>query len=136
MQLVASLIARRAHAHVLKGWRIYSMMKRLMPEIFQLSPCFSNREDPNRLKRQKRQELKRAAEWENVTGVITGGQAALDKAVSSTEACESVWFVLEPNMPHVVASVVVIERIARRTLQTLRALFFSVGNDQSNINLV
>lgn len=35
-------------------------------------------------KRQKRQELKRAAEWEKATGVITGGQAALDKAVRHT----------------------------------------------------
>lgn len=40
------------------------------------------RVDPNHAKRQKRQELKRAAAWESATGVITGGQAALDKAVS------------------------------------------------------
>ena len=43
------------------------------------------RADPNKAKRQKRQELKRAAEWEKVTGVITGGQAALDKAVRGTQ---------------------------------------------------
>lgn len=46
---------------------------------------FVHRADPNKAKRQKRQELKRAAEWENVTGVITGGQAALDKAVRGTQ---------------------------------------------------
>lgn len=57
----------------------------LIPRILHnLSPFLSNREDPNRVKRQKRQELKRAAEWENATGVITGGQAALDAAVSIT----------------------------------------------------
>lgn len=46
---------------------------------------FTCRADPNKAKRQKRHELKRAAEWENVTGVITGGQAALDKAVRRTQ---------------------------------------------------
>lgn len=39
------------------------------------------RVDPNSAKRQKRQELKRAAEWENATGVMKGNQAALEKAV-------------------------------------------------------
>lgn len=39
------------------------------------------RVDPNSAKRQKRLELKRAADWENATGVITGKQAAFEKAV-------------------------------------------------------
>lgn len=61
------------------------MKKIFMPRILRnLSLFLSSREDPNRVKRQKRQELKRAAAWENATGVITGGQAALDAAVSTT----------------------------------------------------
>lgn len=60
----------------------------MLNNLFLLSSCLSTRADPNRAKRQKRQELKRAAEWENATGVITGGQAALDKAVRTTKILE------------------------------------------------
>lgn len=46
-----------------------------------LALLYKIRVDPNSAKRQKRLELKRAAEWENATGVITGKQAAFEKAV-------------------------------------------------------
>ncbi|CAM9248132.1 unnamed protein product [Laminaria digitata] len=56
----------------------------------------SEKADPNKAKRQKRQELKRAAEWENVTGVITGGQAALDKAEADSRGREE-WMLVPPK---------------------------------------
>lgn len=56
----------------------------------------SEKADPNKAKRQKRHELKRAAEWENVTGVITGGQAALDKAEAESKGREE-WMIVPPK---------------------------------------
>lgn len=47
-----------------------------------LSFRVSLRTDAHSAKRQRREELKRAAEWENATGVIKGSQAALDKEVN------------------------------------------------------
>ncbi len=57
----------------------------------------SLRADPLQLKRQRRQELKRAAEWEKATGVITGRQAALDKEVNATKTWRGMawWSVLK-----------------------------------------
>lgn len=45
-------------------------------------PCSCVRPEAGSAKRQRREELKRAAEWEKATGVLRGSQAALEKEVN------------------------------------------------------
>ncbi|CAM9284777.1 unnamed protein product [Ectocarpus sp. 6 AP-2014] len=72
----------------------------------------SERADPNRAKRQKRQELKRAAEWENATGVITGGQAALDKA--EAEVGREEWMLVPPKSLGVLGAIKTLQPTNRK----------------------
>eukprot|EP00752_Nemacystus_decipiens_P012895 g11415.t1 len=72
----------------------------------------SEREDPNRVKRQKRQELKRAAEWENATGIITGGQAALDAA--EAEVGREEWMLVPPKSLGVLGAIKTLQPTNRK----------------------
>ncbi|CAM9732099.1 unnamed protein product [Pylaiella littoralis] len=72
----------------------------------------SERADPNRVKRQKRQELKRAAEWENATGVITGRQASLDKA--EAEVGREEWMLVPPKSLGVLGAIKTLQPTNRK----------------------
>eukprot|EP00903_Cladosiphon_okamuranus_P006209 g6104.t1 len=72
----------------------------------------SEREDPNRVKRQKRQELKRAAEWEKATGVVAGGQAALDAAEADVGREE--WMLVPPKSLGVLGTIKTLQPTNRK----------------------
>ncbi|CAM9512923.1 unnamed protein product [Scytosiphon promiscuus] len=72
----------------------------------------SERADPTRVKRQKRQELKRAAEWENATGVITGRQAALDEA--EAEVGREEWMLVPPKSLGVLGAIKTLQPTNRK----------------------